>query len=237
MSVDQPQPRTLAPRTLEQDQILLDELADLGLDFARDLKPAPHARDQAAARSTAFECVARTVRRTVLLKHHLPKIIATPLADPAAIIAAARRIIVRDVEDAIEFKAEDEHEAAKLEAELVDRIDTPDIDDDIFRRPIAEIVAAICRDLGIASHTMTRPGFGPGRRRSPEDVRILCHRAAKTFTGPATTTPRPPRRPIPPPPRLSPPIPIRRVRTQADEPLIEARLREAGRRREQTNDS
>lgn len=41
MSVDQPQPRTLAPRTLEQDQILLDELADLGLDFARDLKPAP----------------------------------------------------------------------------------------------------------------------------------------------------------------------------------------------------
>lgn len=114
MSVDQPQSRTLAPRTLEQDQILLDELADLGLDFARDL---------------------------------------------------------------------------------------------------------------------------PGRRRTPEDVRILCHRAAKTFTGPAPKTPRPPRRPIPPPPRLSAPIPIRRVRTQADEPLIEARLREAGRRREQTNDS
>jgi len=232
------------PRTLAQDQALLDALADIGVEMARDTRDILKAhQDQAAPLTQAYDRTARAVRRTIMVKHHLPKLIAAPIPDPANTIAAARRTIVRDVEDVIELKAHDDDEAAALQAEFVDRIEAPDIDDDILRRPIADIVAGICRDLGIASHAMNRPGFGPGRRRTPEEVRVLCARAAKTFTGPEPEPTTRPKRPFPretdpPPPRPSIPTQIRRI--PANEPLIDARLREAARRREQaesTDDS
>ena len=46
-------------------------------------------------------------------------------------------------------------------------------DDDLDQLPVAEIIAAIRRDLGLAHrHLPTRPW----KRRTPQDVRELCAR-------------------------------------------------------------
>ena len=73
-------------------------------------------------------------------------------------------------------------EAEALHAELYERLDTLDLDDDIDTLPIADIIAAIRRDLGIAAHINSR-GISPWKRRTPADVHDLCARAARSSTG------------------------------------------------------
>ena len=62
----------------------------------------------------------------------------------------------------------------RLEAELRERMDAPDLEDDIAGRSVADIVADICRDLGIAAS----PGSHPWKRRTPGDLTELFARAA-----------------------------------------------------------
>ena len=64
--------------------------------------------------------------------------------------------------------------AEALTAELHERLDGPDLDSDITSRPIADIVAELCRDLGIAPPA----GPHPWKRRTPADIAALCARAA-----------------------------------------------------------
>ena len=45
--------------------------------------------------------------------------------------------------------------------------------DDITATPIAEIIADLCRDLGIAA----LPGTKPWMRRTPADIQLLHRRA------------------------------------------------------------
>jgi hypothetical protein len=170
--------------------------------------PAPEAAPVAAPDLTiAFDRVARTIRRTIALARKLSEPAQPSPAERAAAAAeqrrrAARKQIIRDVEDTIRREAHG-REAEALHAELYERLDTLDLDDDIENLPIAEIIAAIRRDLGIAAHINSR-GISPWKRRRPADVRDLCARAA----WPRTAQPRAaqPRsgdpRPIPaPPPR------------------------------------
>jgi hypothetical protein len=93
---------------------------------------------------------------------------------------AARRRIVREVEDAIQRTVGDA-EAAILHADLIDRLDGPDLDDDIDTRPIADIIADICRDLGLAA----MPGTHPWKRRTAADVAALG--AVATMVRPTAT--------------------------------------------------
>ena len=116
---------------------------------------------------------------------------------------AARKQIIRDIEDTIHREAHGRKaEAEALHAELYERLDTLDLDDDIDTMPIADIIAAIRRDLGIDPHINSR-GISPWKRRRPADVRALCARAAQSgITQPTTTLPRTGNlRPLPAPPR------------------------------------
>jgi len=75
---------------------------------------------------------------------------------------------------------------------------------DIASRPTADIITEICRDLGLAA----LPGTRPFKRRTPDDIRQLCARAAAASparqSGPAQA-PRQRRGPAPPPARPRPP--------------------------------
>ncbi len=122
----------------------------------------------------AFERVACGLRRTAMLDDRLGKPAPASGAHPARSRAAARRRIIRSVEDVIQREAEG-HRAAALAGELAERLDSPDLEDEIADRPVAEIVADICRDLGLTA----APGTRPWKRRTPAEVAALCERAAR----------------------------------------------------------
>ena len=164
---------------------VLRDLISMGTDFAHLLhnqataqaqpaQPAP-ARDTLISLAAAFDRTARAVRRSIALARSLAEP-RQPAHDPAAHRAAARKRIIREVEDAIQRTSNptEPSDAEVLQAELRDRLDAPDLDDDIGTRPVADIITELCRDLGLAA----LPGARPWERRTPEDIRQLCARAA-----------------------------------------------------------
>ena len=180
---------------------VLDGLITIGADFARLLHAQATAQAQAAQPdasaqsaaadapapapealinlSAAFDQIARAIRRSIILARSLD-LPVPPARDPAVQRTAARKRIIREVEDRIgratdaDPNRDTEANAADLHAELRDRLDAPDLDDDITTRPVAEIITEICRDLGLASP----PGIQPWQRRTPADVADLHARAA-----------------------------------------------------------
>ena len=166
---------------LMADAMAVSRLARIRASSEADA-PTPEARADAAISArivldlaTAQERAARSVRRAILLVRRLD--------DPAAAKspearAAARKRIIREVEDAIERHTLRPTDAECLHAELQDRLDSPDLDDDIANLSTPEIIADICRDLGLASAAL--PGPRPWKRRTPDDVAQLCARAANS---------------------------------------------------------
>ncbi len=153
-------------------------------DPAPQPAPAP-ASDALISVAVAFDRIARAVRRSIALARSLAG--PVPLArDPAQHRTAARKRILREVEDTIQRTAPGSGHAAPdgsgsdeagdeaLLAELHDRLDARDLNDDISSRPVADIITEICRDLGLA----TLPGAHPWKRRTPADLEQLCARAA-----------------------------------------------------------
>ncbi len=119
----------------------------------------------AAPSAIDFDRVARCVRFSILLVQHLDA--------PARQRSAARRQIIRAVEDTIQ-RHDDPHECETLHAEFVERLEGPEFGDELDNRPAADIIADICRDLGLAA----MPGTHPWKRRTPADIAILRTRAA-----------------------------------------------------------
>ena len=107
------------------------------------------------------------MRRSVWLVHQLDQPVKTTDR------VAARKQIIRTVEDAIQREAEHPDDAEMLHEELMDRLDTPDLEDEIHGRPLDDIIKDIVRDLGLAAI----PGTHPWKRRTPDDVAELCARA------------------------------------------------------------
>jgi hypothetical protein len=66
----------------------------------------------------------------------------------------ARRQIARGVEDAIAREAEGEP-ADRLRERLTERLDSPDWEDLLEDRPAEEVIAIICRGLGLDPVRMT----------------------------------------------------------------------------------
>jgi hypothetical protein len=145
-----------------------DELAAMVAEQARAQKDNPAEAQKSVA---AYNSVAQSVRRTVLLHEKLGKPRKT-----RANRTAARKKIIRDVEDVIQDKAPDD-EQETLHAELMERLDSPDIEDEITNRSIADVVTDICRDLGIAGLYDSHPW----KRRMPHDIAILNARAARLY--------------------------------------------------------
>jgi hypothetical protein len=170
---------------------ILHELIDIGASLARTLQATDATANSANSDPTiAFDRIARAIRRTIVLARYIAEPPPERASQPGHRTAARKRII-RSVEDVIQREAGIHGEAESLHAELLDRLDSPDLDDDIAGRPIADIIADICRDLGLSAI----PGTHPWQRRTPDDIAILCARAA---------SPRPPE---PPPPTAVHPVP------------------------------
>ena len=208
MSTTPQTPTQPHPQDTDAHRQALNDLITMGTDLARLLHqqatahahaaqaalpptPAP-TPDTLIALTTAFDRIARAVRRSITLARTLDAPLK-PVPDPAHQRAAARKRILREVEDAITRNAHDPGRARypgsegtdpeDLTAELHDRLDGPDLDADLATRPIAEVITEICRDLGLAAP----PGTHPWKRRTPQDIQDLCARAAAGHPG--TTQP------------------------------------------------
>ena len=168
---------------------MLNELAELGMDMARRVHHAATAPGEAGAGVSdaasaeafgrAFDRVARCVRRTVLLARRVCEPVSVkPGAERAETLArygrvSARRQILRAVEDEIDATVHDPDAQAELRAELHERLDGPDVVEDLDVRPVSGIIEHIRRDLGLG------PDGKPGVfRRTPEAIAVLCARAA-----------------------------------------------------------
>ena len=199
-----PLPPDAAPTSdTEYYRRVLHDLIDMGAALARQVHdqaitpaatPAITPGTQPDTKPDAtipFDRIARAVRRTIALARtlDLPALACTHAAHTqatsiqAARTQAARKRILRDVEDAIQrttaspaaSPAASPPSAEALHAELLDRLDGPDLDADITHWPLPQIIADICRDLGLAS-ALGAPR--PWKRRTPQDIAQLCARAA-----------------------------------------------------------
>lgn len=178
---------------------VLHNLIDIGNDLAEMVHREAQSQLQTAQPSAngqtippapkpetikAFDMAARAVRRTIHLAKKIDEPAKPQSASDSANRTAARKRILRDVEDVIQRKTKEGDEAEHLQAELHERLDDPDLDDEIADRPVVDIIQDICRDLGIAH----LPGSHPWKRRTPADIARLAARA----TAPLPPAPRPP---------------------------------------------
>jgi hypothetical protein len=179
-------PSPTPTNTPDQDYYrqVLHDLIDMGTDLARQVHQQatraaeaqtaalpPHPVPEPPDPTIAFDRIARAIRRSIALARHIAEARPARSAPHATI---ARRRILREVEDVIQRTATGAR-AESLHAEALDRLDGPDLADEIGHLPVATIVADICRDLGIAAKGGTRPW----KRRTPDDIALLCARAAQ----------------------------------------------------------
>ena len=114
---------------------------------------------RAEAVAKAFRLVSRSVRMTVLLAERVDRGWARQGASDDR-VAMARRQIARAVTDAIGQDADLER-AERLTEALAERMERLDVEAAIGNRPAEDIIAEICRDLGLDPARMTvRPPLG-----------------------------------------------------------------------------
>jgi hypothetical protein len=164
--LDHDDPAAWAQVVLRRQVERLDELAELGLDMAQAI-----AAEKADGAVTAFSRVAKVVRLCGLLQARLVKdmeeasrhaLIYAPMTEQAAALAETRKRAAADpanghkarVERIVERQVrarhkDDEEEVERLMLEACDRLDDDDIYRDVQTRPVGELVARICKDLGI----------------------------------------------------------------------------------------
>ena len=169
--------RGLAAERTERHLHMLAELAEIGMQLARDvarqaLEVAEDAQKEDARGLTAkpagsldfgliFARIARAVRQTVALEARLASEAEAGVQQQAASKAASERVHARQqkqrvrglVEDAIAARAAsgegDSGEAENLRLDLDELLEDPDIEAELGRRPVGVIVAGICENLGI----------------------------------------------------------------------------------------
>lgn len=217
-----PPPAPVTPEDAQEDaqhRRVLALLVDLGAALAQEIAQSP---EPAAPRAEAFERVSRATRRAILVARHVAQQIAqraaaspapTPTLTPAQRRTAARARLIREVQDTIQTKARPA-DADALRAELIDRLDSPELDADLLARPVADLIADFLRDLGLAHP----PGARPIGRRTPADIAHLNLLAALPPGQAKLHAPPPKPRPKPAPPPAPPPPPKRSWR---DKPRLD----------------
>lgn len=148
----------LLQRALAVGATLTERLLDLPEDSARN--PAAD-----------YHLINRAMRQAILV---LDKVTRQPEDEHAAPRIAARKQIIREVEDAIQYRAAGP-QADQLRAELLERLDDAALDADLAARPVPDIIADICRDFRVVS-PMDTARFA---RRTPDDLADLCALAAR----------------------------------------------------------
>ncbi len=174
----------------DDHRAILNNLISLGANFAQHIRQqATEQPDRTAELATAFDQVTRGVRRGILLCRQLD----TEPRQAAVNRTIARKKIIRRVEDDIAGMADSPEQAESLRESLRERLDAPDLDEDIANRPIPEVIEEICRDLGIADDC----GMNLFQPRGPAELAALRTLAAR---------PTPPEGPVPPGPTVRPKI-------------------------------
>jgi hypothetical protein len=139
----------------------LDQLGDLGLTVSRAVArraEAAGADEDLGALAMAYSRAARAVRQTVMLHDRLIKSLQD--WDKAAIAAfddadtLARNNHKARVERIVERAArnrhgEDDDAIDRLVTEAAERLDDEDLYGEVLNRSVADLVAEICRDLGL----------------------------------------------------------------------------------------
>ena len=167
---------------------MVQGLIDMGAALAQALQVAALAEAEAAPvgervavlerAAAGFDLLARSVRRSVVLL--LLRWLERPETGMAVTdMPAARRRVVRAVEDAIGREHGGSVEGESLQAELLERLDRPELADELGCRPVDAVILDICRDLGLCG----LPGTRPWKRRRPADVAALHARAAEGREG------------------------------------------------------
>jgi hypothetical protein len=153
-------PDPAAART-ERHLRTLAELAEIGMDLAREVRR--QALDETADAPPAgelaltFSRIARAVRQTVALEAKLAEPPQPGQAErpPLGVSdrwrsARRKRQVKQIVGQIIEAVTDTDFQADRLFAERDERLDDGDDEDaDFAERPIGELVARICRDLGV----------------------------------------------------------------------------------------
>jgi hypothetical protein len=140
---------------------ILQELAEIGMELARAVQAKALAPGVEAAVSLdlvlSFTRIARAVRQTIALEARLERDGRTAVSEGAQCRAREDRErrhdhktkVGRLVERAIDADASGE-EADNLYADLHERLEDADDLAGFADRPVSEIVAHICRELGVA---------------------------------------------------------------------------------------
>jgi hypothetical protein len=159
MSTAPPTPEAPNPAVAraERHLALLAELADIGMDLAREVRrqalDASEDAPSAADLALTFSRVARAVRQTVALEARLAEARAEPpvrsVADRWRAIRR-RRQVEEIVTDIIDNEPDLEFDADRLLTDLHERLADGDEAADFADRPVGEMIARICRDLGVA---------------------------------------------------------------------------------------
>ena len=158
-------PDTADDGALHAHQIaVLARLADLGLNIAAAIEgqvtagAAPDAAAAAASWAMAYGRVARAVRLSVMLQARLvdeardrERQAASSAAFAKACQENARKARVgRIVERVVDEACDDADEAERACEEATERLDQDDLYGGVLDRPVSELVAMICQDLGVA---------------------------------------------------------------------------------------
>lgn len=177
--------RALLDRQLER----LDQLAQAGMDMVHALAAqvagtGPQVVEGDVA--LAYNRLSRAVRMALLLQSRLVAEPAEAAAgEPEEIIyrwmepqnsiaertAARRERIEQIVEGVARREGDDPDTADRIAHEAAERLERDDIYADVLTRPVSELVADLCRDLGLEPHwpSLARQPWAQ-RERASEDI-------------------------------------------------------------------
>jgi hypothetical protein len=148
----------------EEHDRMLRELAELGMDFARDLKAQVKlvkSVEDAGLLARAYERVVRGVRLTLALRERLVKDrleTARLQRDAASRAADRRKAQVRAVlEPEIFTEDADQEKADQLRERLIERLDDDALFDEFLHAPFSVAVAQIRKDLGLPEQPPSSP--------------------------------------------------------------------------------
>jgi hypothetical protein len=153
------EPDSRVDRT-ERQLRTLQELAEIGMDLARDvrrqaLEPTADEAARSADLGLIFSRIARAVRQTLALEARLAEDRGKLAERPALGVsdrwrsARRKRQVKGIVGDVIDAEADSDFEARRLYRERDERLEDGDEEADFADLPIGELVARICRDLDV----------------------------------------------------------------------------------------
>ncbi|HEY4029541.1 MAG TPA: hypothetical protein VGM25_04315, partial [Caulobacteraceae bacterium] len=129
---------------------------EIGMGLARKVQSEAEQSDTVSAELVlTFSRIARTVRQAVALEARLAedRLVRRRKAEAADRAqrdarGQARKAVVKDIVERV-IDAADGHDTERLLDDLDERLDDPSDAADFADRPLGELVAAICRDLGV----------------------------------------------------------------------------------------